>query len=43
MDAIAGFLVTAPGVETLTVDEKPAKPAKAGTSIAATDEKKKKS
>ena len=41
MDAIAGFLVTAPGVETLTVNDKPAKPAKPGTRVAATDDKKK--
>ena len=41
MDAIAGFLVTAPGVETLSVDDKPAKPAKPGTRVAATDDKKK--
>ena len=40
MDAIAGFLVTAPGVETLTVDDKPAKPARAGTRVAATADKK---
>ena len=40
MDAIAGFLVTTPGVETLAIDDKPAKPARAGTRVAATADKK---
>jgi hypothetical protein len=41
MDAIAGFLVTTPGVETLTVDDKANKPtARTGTRVAATADKK---
>lgn len=41
MDAIAGFLVTTPGIETLKVDDKPTKPVRPGTRVAATDDKKK--
>lgn len=41
MDAIAGFLVTAPGVEGIATEDKAAKPAKPGTRVAATDDKKK--
>ena len=41
MDAIAGFLVTAPGVGTLAIEEKATKSVRPGTRVAATDDKKK--
>jgi hypothetical protein len=40
MDAIAGFLVSAPGVESPAAEEKSVKPARRGTRIAGTDGKK---